>query len=41
MGGNLWFGQILPGPLGQGQTKIAKFTSAYNGLIIVPRGMGW
>ena len=27
------------GPLLQGQTMIAKFKSAYNSLIIVPRGL--
>ena len=29
------------GPLLQGQTRIAKLKSAYNSLIIVPRGLGW
>ena len=29
------------GPLLQGQTKIAKLKSAYNSLIIGPRGLGW
>ena len=29
------------GPLVQGQTRIAKLKSAYNGLIIGPRGLGW
>ena len=29
------------GPLLQGQTRIAKLTSAYNSLIIGPRGLGW
>ena len=29
------------GPLVQGQTKIAKLKSAYNSLIIGPRGLGW
>ena len=29
------------GPLLQGQTKIAKLKSAYNLLIIGPRGLGW
>ena len=29
------------GPLLQGQTKIAKLNSAYNSLIIGPRGLGW
>ena len=29
------------GPLVQGQTRIAKLKSAYNLLIIGPRGLGW
>ena len=29
------------GPLVQGQTSIAKLKSAYNSLIIGPRGLGW
>ena len=29
------------GPLLQGQTRIAKPKSAYNSLIIGPRGLGW
>ena len=29
------------GPLRQGQTRIAKVKSAYNSLIIGPRGLGW
>ena len=29
------------GPLLQGQTRIAKAKSAYNSLIIGPRGLGW
>ena len=29
------------GPLLQGQTRIAKLKSAYNLLIISPRGFGW
>ena len=29
------------GPLLQGQTWIAKLKSAYNSLIIGPRGLGW
>ena len=29
------------GLLLQGQTRIAKLTSAYNSLIIGPRGLGW
>ena len=28
-------------PLVQGQTKIAKLKSAYNSVIIGPRGLGW
>ena len=28
-------------PLLQGQTSIAKLRSAYNSLIIGPRGLGW
>ena len=28
-------------PLLQGQTRIAKVKSAYNSLIIGPRGLGW
>ena len=28
-------------PLLQGQTRIAKLKSAYNSLIIDPRGLGW
>ena len=28
-------------PLLQGQTSIAKIKSAYNSLIIGPRGLGW
>ena len=28
-------------PLVQGQTRIAKLKSAYNLLIIGPRGLGW
>ena len=28
-------------PLVQGQTRIAKLKSAYNSLIIGPRGLGW
>ena len=28
-------------PLLQGQTRIAKLRSAYNWLIIGPRGLGW
>ena len=29
------------GPLLQGQTSIANHKSAYNSLIIGPRGLGW
>ena len=29
------------GPFFQGQASIAKFKSAYNLLIIGPRGLGW
>ena len=29
------------GPLLQGQTRIVKLKSAYNLLIIGPRGLGW
>ena len=29
------------GPLVQGETSIAKHKSAYNSLIIGPRGLGW
>ena len=29
------------GPLLQGQTSIAKLKSAYNSLIISPRGLAW
>ena len=29
------------GPLLQGQMRIAKVKSAYNSLIICPRGLGW
>ena len=29
------------GPLIQGQTRISKLKSAYNGLIIGPRDLGW
>ena len=28
-------------PLVQGQTRIAKLKSAYNSLIVGPRGLGW
>ena len=39
--GILWCGQIDLSPLLQGQTRTAKFKSAYNSLIIGPRGLGW
>ena len=29
------------GPLLQGQMRIAKLKSAYNSLVIDPRGLGW
>ena len=29
------------GPLLQGETRTAKLKSAYNSLIIGPRGLGW
>ena len=29
------------GPLFQGQMRIAKLKSAYNSIIIGPRGLGW
>ena len=29
------------GPLLQGQMRIGKHKSAYNSLIIAPRGLGW
>ena len=29
------------GPLRRGQTRIAKLKSAYNSLVIGPRGLGW
>ena len=29
------------GPILQGQTRIAKLKSAYNSLIIGPKGLGW
>ena len=29
------------GPLLQGQMRIAKLKSAYNSLIVGPRGLGW
>ena len=38
--GIFWVGFDL-GPLLQGQTRIARLKSAYNSLIIGPRGLGW
>ena len=32
---------LTSGPLLQGQMRIAKLKSAYNSLIIGPRGLGW
>ena len=32
---------LAPPPPLQGQTSIAKLKSAYNSLIIGPRGLGW
>ena len=39
--GIFWRGRIWPGPLLRGQTRIAKLKSAYNSLIINPRGLRW
>ena len=42
-----WAGNLLVwsdltfGPLLQGQIRTAKLKSAYNSLIIAPRGLGW
>ena len=42
-----WAGNVLSwsdlilGPLLQGQTRTGKLKSAYNSLIIGPRGLGW
>ena len=42
-----WAGNLLVwsdltfGPLFQGQIRIVKLQSAYNSLIIGPRGLGW
>ena len=33
--------RFVLGPLFQGQMKIDKFKSAYNSIIIGPRGLGW
>ena len=35
------FGVVGLGPLLQGQTRIPKLKSAYNSLIIGPRGLEW
>ena len=37
----LMWSDFTLGPLLQGQTRIAKLQSAYNSLIIGPRGLGW
>ena len=39
--GILWCGGFDLGALLQGQKRIAKLKSAYNLLIIGPRGLGW
>ena len=39
--GIFWHGRIDLGPLLQGQMRTAKLKSAYNSLIIGPRGLGW
>ena len=39
--GNLCVVRFDLGPLIQGQTRIAKLKSAYNSLIVGPRGLGW
>ena len=39
--GIFWCGRIDLGPLLQGQMRTAKPKSAYNSLIIGPRGLGW
>ena len=39
--GNHGLGIFWCGPLCQGQTRIAKLKSAYNSLMIGPRGLGW
>ena len=40
-GNLLVWSDLTLGPLLQGQTRIAKHKSAYNSLIIGPRGLGW
>ena len=40
-GNHLVWSDLTLGPLLQGQTRIPKHKSAYNGLIIGPRGLGW
>ena len=40
-GNLLLWSDLTLGPLLQGQTRIAKGKSAYNSLIIGPRGLGW
>ena len=37
----MWSDLIDLGPLVQGPMRIAKGKSAYNSLIIGPRGLGW
>ena len=39
--GIFWCGRFDLRPFVQGQTRIAKLKSAYNSLIIGPRGLGW
>ena len=40
--GIFWCSRISPnGRLLRGQTRMAKLKSAYNSLIIGPRGLGW
>ena len=39
--GIFWCGRIGPWAPPSGQTRIAKGKSAYNSLIIGPRGLGW
>ena len=39
-GNHLMCSDLTSGPLLQGQTRIAKLKSAYNSLIIGPRGLG-
>ena len=39
--GIFWCYRISPWPLFQDQMRIEKVKSAYNSLIIGPRGLGW